>query len=155
MRKIPPAPGFVFVFPCTLFLLHTYLLSFSWLYCIFFCLLLTTDNTKVRSPGGIQTNNPSKRATAEPHLRPLGHLGFDPRTFQPVASRYTDWAIPAHTNHQVSGFSKRRIGRPRLRWTDDVTDGLRKMGIRGWTEKARNRDQWRLIVMEAKAHPGL
>jgi hypothetical protein len=22
--------------------------------------------------------------------------GFDPRTFQPVASRYTDWAIPAH-----------------------------------------------------------
>jgi hypothetical protein len=23
--------------------------------------------------------------------------GFDPRTVQPVASRYTDWAIPAHT----------------------------------------------------------
>jgi hypothetical protein len=23
-------------------------------------------------------------------------LGFDPRTVQPVASRYTDWAIPAH-----------------------------------------------------------
>ena len=22
--------------------------------------------------------------------------GFDPRTLQPVASRYTDWAIPAH-----------------------------------------------------------
>jgi hypothetical protein len=22
--------------------------------------------------------------------------GFDPRTFQPVASRYTDWAILAH-----------------------------------------------------------
>ena len=22
-------------------------------------------------------------------------LGFDPRTVQPVASRYTDWAIPA------------------------------------------------------------
>ena len=22
--------------------------------------------------------------------------GFDPRTFQPVASRYTDWAIPVH-----------------------------------------------------------
>jgi hypothetical protein len=22
--------------------------------------------------------------------------GFDPRTFQPVASRYTDWAVPAH-----------------------------------------------------------
>jgi hypothetical protein len=22
--------------------------------------------------------------------------GFDPRTFQPVASRYTEWAAPAH-----------------------------------------------------------
>ena len=23
-------------------------------------------------------------------------LGFDPRTVEPVASRYTDWAIPTH-----------------------------------------------------------
>ena len=35
-----------------------------------------------------------------PHGRPgrvwkISHLpGFDPRTVQPVASRYTDWAIP-------------------------------------------------------------
>jgi hypothetical protein len=26
----------------------------------------------------------------------LPPLGFDPRTVQPVASRYTDWAIAAH-----------------------------------------------------------
>jgi hypothetical protein len=29
-------------------------------------------------------------------LRPLGSAGFDPRTVQPVASRYTDWAIQGH-----------------------------------------------------------
>ena len=32
--------------------------------------------------------------------------GFDPRTVQPVASRYTDWAIPAHAfiNYSVPKF---------------------------------------------------
>jgi hypothetical protein len=27
---------------------------------------------------------------------------FDPRTVQPVASRYTDYAIPAHSFHRCS-----------------------------------------------------
>jgi hypothetical protein len=26
----------------------------------------------------------------------MGGGGFDPRTINPVASHYTDWAIPAH-----------------------------------------------------------
>jgi len=29
------------------------------------------------------------------------------------------------------------------------------MKIRQWTEKVKNREQWRMIVKEAKAHPGL
>ena len=49
----------------------------------------------------------------------------------------------------------RRIGRPRIRWVEDVIADPRRMGISGWTEKATNRDQWRRIVEEAKAHPGL
>jgi hypothetical protein len=43
-------------------------------------------------------------------------------------------------------YAARRIGRPRIRWLEDVIADLRRMGIIGWMEKARNRDQWRRIV---------
>jgi hypothetical protein len=44
-------------------------------------------------------------------------------------------------------YSKRREGRPRMRWLDDVESDLKK--------KKMNKEQWRLVVEEAKAHPGL
>jgi ribosomal protein S24E len=49
----------------------------------------------------------------------------------------------------------RRKERPRMRWLDDVENDLKKMEVKGWIEKMRNREQWRLVVEEAKAHPGL
>jgi len=52
-------------------------------------------------------------------------------------------------------YTRRRILRPRIRWLEDVIADLRRMGISGWMEKARNRNQWRRIGEEAKAHPGL
>jgi GTP1/Obg family GTP-binding protein len=48
-------------------------------------------------------------------------------------------------------YSKRRKGRPRMRWLDDVESDLKKMKVKGWKEKTRNRGQWRLVVEEAKA----
>jgi hypothetical protein len=49
------------------------------------------------------------------------------------------------------------MGIPRLRWMDDVTNDLRRMEItrRSWTQKARNRDLWRLIVEQFEAQRGL
>jgi hypothetical protein len=52
-------------------------------------------------------------------------------------------------------YTKRRKGRPSLRWLDDIESDLKKMKVKGWKEKTRNREQWRLVVKEAKAHPGL
>jgi CRISPR/Cas system CSM-associated protein Csm2 small subunit len=52
-------------------------------------------------------------------------------------------------------YSKRRKGRPSIKWLDDVENDLKKMKVKGWTEKKRNREQWRLVVEEDKAHPRL
>jgi hypothetical protein len=42
-----------------------------------------------------------------------------------------------------------------MRWLDDVESYLKKMKVKGWKEKKRNREQWRWVVEEAKPHPGL
>ena len=37
---------------------------------------------------------------------------------------------------------------------DDVVADLKVMKIKQWMEKMKDREKWRLIVEEAKAHPG-
>jgi GTP1/Obg family GTP-binding protein len=38
-------------------------------------------------------------------------------------------------------YSKRRKGRPRMRWLDDVESDLKKTEVKGWKEKMRDRKQ--------------
>jgi len=52
-------------------------------------------------------------------------------------------------------FIGRRKGTPRLRWMDDVVADLKVTKTQQWMEKTKDREQWRLFVKEAKAHPGL
>jgi hypothetical protein len=50
----------------------------------------------------------------------------------------------------------RPVGKPRTRWVDVVQrDALQLLGIRGWRRRAANRDEWRRLMMEAKARKRL
>jgi hypothetical protein len=50
----------------------------------------------------------------------------------------------------------RPVGRPRTRWANVVQrDALQLLGIRGWRRRAANRDEWRRLMMGAKAQKGL
>jgi hypothetical protein len=37
-------------------------------------------------------------------------------------------------------YFKRRKGRPKMGWLDDVESDLKKMKMKGWKEKMRNRE---------------
>jgi hypothetical protein len=47
---------------------------------------------------------------------------------------------------------RRRRGRPRKRWLHDLEEDLQ---VGRWWGKVRSKEEWRRIVREAKAHPGL
>jgi hypothetical protein len=49
---------------------------------------------------------------------------------------------------------RRTIGRPRLRWLEDVEKDLKQLKVRGWRRKAVDRQEWVNILKEAKALRG-
>jgi len=49
----------------------------------------------------------------------------------------------------------RRRGRPRKGWTEEVERDLQVLGVRRWRELVIDREKWRGIVRQAKAHSGL
>jgi hypothetical protein len=49
----------------------------------------------------------------------------------------------------------RRKGRPRKGWRKKVERDLQILGVRRWRELVIDREKWRGIVRQAKAHSGL
>jgi len=49
----------------------------------------------------------------------------------------------------------RRRGRPRKGWREEVERDLQVLGVRRWRELVRDKEKWRGIVRQAKAHSGL
>ena len=49
----------------------------------------------------------------------------------------------------------RRRGRPRKRWREEVERDLQVLGVIRWRELVIDREKWRGIVRQDKAHSGL
>jgi len=52
-------------------------------------------------------------------------------------------------------YKPRPVGRPRLRWMDQVEEDPKRMKIVGWRPKVEDRQEWNRIVEQTKTHPGL
>jgi hypothetical protein len=59
--------------------------------------------------------------------------------------KITEWTL----------YKARPVGRPRLRWMDQVEEVLKRMRITGWRVKAEDKEEWSKIVEQNKTHPGL
>jgi hypothetical protein len=47
-------------------------------------------------------------------------------------------------------MSKRPIGRPKLRWKDDILEDIKSMKVRNWKYVAQNTDRWKKVVEQAR-----
>ena len=52
-------------------------------------------------------------------------------------------------------YKTRPAGRLRLRWMDQVEEGLKRMKIVGWTAKVEDKQEWNRTVEQTKTHRGL
>jgi len=52
--------------------------------------------------------------------------------------------------YQNTAEGSRGVGRPGLRWMDDVREDQRRMGVTNWRIRAHRRDDRKMVVKEAK-----
>jgi hypothetical protein len=49
----------------------------------------------------------------------------------------------------------RKIGRPKLRWEDDVIQDIKTLGVKNWRNIVMEKESWQMLVRKARAHIGL
>jgi hypothetical protein len=89
-----------------------------------------------------EDNNVKKINPLNAELYPISHL----------------LALLAHLILHVSrirvkrwkNMSKRPIGRPKLRWEDDILEDIKSINVCNWKNVAQNRDRWKKVVEQAR-----
>lgn len=83
---------------------------------------------------------------------------------QEIKSQRLRWAGHVHRLHserlvrlvwEETPTGKRSLGRPRMRWRDNIQADLRKMNIPFDPRLMEDRTNWKKVVQSAKTHPGL
>ena len=83
---------------------------------------------------------------------------------QLIKANRLGWAghmLRAETNRTIGRVwkatptTKRPLGRPRMRWRDNIQKDLRALGVEDLETSAQDRGRWGQIVREAKIHTGL
>jgi hypothetical protein len=49
----------------------------------------------------------------------------------------------------------RKIGRPKLRWEDDVIQDVKILGVKNWRNFSMEKESWQKLLRKARAHVGL
>ena len=51
---------------------------------------------------------------------------------------------------RLKPVSKRQIGRPKIRWEDDVLEDIKSINVHNWKKVAQNRESWKKVVEQAR-----
>lgn len=86
---------------------------------------------------------PANKRVKYNHLRWIGHVERLP---DENSTKRIFKTIP---------FGKRSAGRPKKRFIGAIMNDLKKLGIRNCLRAARDRNKWKVMLKEAKAHLGL
>ena len=91
------------------------------------------------------------------HNEELNHLCSSPNIVRAINSRRMSWVGHVALMEERRGVygvlvrkpeGKRPLGRPRLRWEDNIRRDLHEVrcGVMVWIELAQKRDRWRALV---------
>ena len=65
---------------------------------------------------------------------------------------YMDEDAPPRQVFDAVVGGHRRVGRPRMRWKDQVKEALTSLGVTNWRRRAQNKGAWREALRQAEPH---